>query len=448
VIDVDFKKSSVASIHEKINKGELTPKHVVSSTAERVKSFNNKFKVFTYFNENVLEEQLKNFPDCLNNLSNKPLYAIPVGVKDTFNTYDMPTEMGSVQWKGFTPGNDARVIFNIRLAGAIVAGKTETAEFAVHALGDSINPHDVARTPGTSSSGSAISVALGMVPVALGTQTGGSIIRPASYCGIYGCKPSFGLIPRTGVLKTTDTLDQIGYFTYHAEDLARVLDAIRVKGDNFPIINRGISKSKSLRKSRFKIALVKTHTWDLAECYAQEAILSFAKKLQEFKQFDVLDCNLPSGLDDAHAHHRIIYYKLLSYYFSEEYKNKELVSNVLKEAISDGFKIDNSQFFIALEHQKKVIEKMDKFFEEVDAIICLSTAGIAPFRNDKETDDPALIWSYVHLPVVNVPLFRENSLPFGMQVVMRKYGDYELFNLINILVKEGLIPASSNIIKQ
>ena len=120
------------------------------------------------------------------------LAGVPVGVKDVFNTLDLPTEMGSPLWRGFTPGNDARSVFGLRRRDAVIAGKTVTAEFAVHTPGPTTNPHDPTRMPGTSSSGSAAAVAAGMVPVALGTQTAGSIVRPASYCGVFGFKPSFG----------------------------------------------------------------------------------------------------------------------------------------------------------------------------------------------------------------------------------------------------------------
>ena len=153
---------------------------------------------------------------------------IPFGVKDIFNTSFFPTQMGSPIWKNFTPGNNARVVDSLLLAGGLVAGKTVTAEFAVHALNETRNPHDLSKTPGTSSSGSAAAVATGMVPFALASQTAGSIIRPASFCGVWGMKPSFGMIPRTGVLKTTDSLDTIGFVAAHAKSLRKILDHTRV----------------------------------------------------------------------------------------------------------------------------------------------------------------------------------------------------------------------------
>lgn len=136
------------------------------------------------------------------------LAGLPVGVKDIYNTEDMPTSHGSGLFAGYTPGNDARAVTSLRREAAIMAGKTVTAEFAVHTPNGTRNPHDLTRSSGTSSSGSAVAVATSMVPVALASQTAGSIIRPASYCGVFGFKPSYGTIPRTAMLKTTDTLDR------------------------------------------------------------------------------------------------------------------------------------------------------------------------------------------------------------------------------------------------
>ena len=130
--------------------------------------------------------------------------------------------MGSTLWQNFTPGNNARVIDKLIHNGSVVIGKTVTAEFAVHELNKTKNPFDKNRTPGTSSSGSAVAVATGMVPFALGTQTAASIIRPASFCGVWGFKPSFGLVPRTGILKTTDSLDTVGFLTTNLYKLSRI----------------------------------------------------------------------------------------------------------------------------------------------------------------------------------------------------------------------------------
>ena len=159
--------------------------------------------------------------------------------------------MGSKIWKNFQPGNNARAVDSLEANGAIAIGKTITAEYAVHKLNETKNPHNLSRTPGTSSSGSATAVCTGDVPFALASQTAGSIIRPASFCGVWGMKPSFGLIARTGVLKTNDTLDTIGFMTSNIYNLNIILENIRLKGPNYPLIYKNIDKKKIVPKKNF-----------------------------------------------------------------------------------------------------------------------------------------------------------------------------------------------------
>ncbi|MCA9363262.1 amidase [Candidatus Kaiserbacteria bacterium] len=376
---------------------------------------------------------------------------IPIGIKDIFNTAELPTQMGSPIWKDFTPGNDARAVYHLKRQGANVVGKTVTAEFAVHALNETLNPYDVARTPGTSSSGSAVAVALGTVPFATGTQTAGSIIRPASFCGIYGCKPSFGFIPRTGMLKTTDSLDTVGFFALYQEDLKRGFDALRVKGKNYPISHAAISDISRQRKQDgepWKVAFARTHTWMNAPVYAQEAIEKYISKLSTQKNIEVVDISLPKSIEEAHEVHATIYNKSLSYYFEGEHKQADFVSLIMNKIISEGIKINANDFKGATVKQNKIIYDMDEYFKRCDVIISLSTAGEAPLRDETEAPDPALMWTLSHLPVVSVPQFKSpNGLPFGMQVVARKYNDYLLFEFLDYLQSINLIPSMSAYLK-
>src|SRR5216683_2376020 len=160
------------------------------------------------------------------------LHGVPVGLKDIIDTGDMPTENGSVLHAGRTPARDAAVVERLRAAGAVIMGKTVTTEFATRTAGKTRNPHDPGYSPGGSSSGSAAAVAAGMVPLALGSQTGGSTIRPASYCGIYGLKPTRGLIPRRGMSRVSQTLDTVGLFARTLEDVARLLESCVVHDED------------------------------------------------------------------------------------------------------------------------------------------------------------------------------------------------------------------------
>lgn len=444
-----FLKSGIKDILKKIEKKEITTSEIAEQCIERIEEYNDKYKVWVSYDEKKLHEQSDKISERIGNgESIRVLEGIPVGVKDIFNTYDFPTQMGSPLWKGFTAGNDARVVYYLKEAGAIIPGKTDTAEFAVHAIGNCLNPHDVTRTPGTSSSGSSVAVALGMTPAAIGTQTAGSIVRPASFCGVYGCKPSFGLIPRTGMLKTTDSLDTIGFFTSKYEDLQTLFEVIRVHGSNYPLSNDALNDEKRQNKSPgkpWKIAFVKTHTWENAFDYAKDSITEFVNKINGLKDAEVEIAELPEAVKHSHNVHQTIYDKTLSYYFQEELQNPELISPVMNEIFIRGRKISVEQYHKALRDQEVITNAMDSFFDHYDVLISLSTAGEAPPREETERPDPSLIWTLAHLPVVCAPAFiSPGGLPFGVQFAARKYNDKLLFRFTDYLRKSGLIPEGTN----
>ena len=199
---------------------------------EKYKELDNNFRFTEAFDPDYVFHQLnEQF-----NKRNSPLFGIPFGVKDVFNTKVLPTSMGSDIWRGFKAGNNARIVDEIYDRGGIIFSKTTTAEFAVHFITPekTLNPFNKNHITGTSSSGSAVSVACGALPVALGTQTAGSIVRPASFCGVFGFKPSFGAIDRTGVLKTNDTLDTIGIIGSDIYSLRKVFNSVLQKGKDYP----------------------------------------------------------------------------------------------------------------------------------------------------------------------------------------------------------------------
>lgn len=442
-----FREMSIADIQAKYLTKELDPLDVAKECVSRYEKLDPTYKAWVCFDkEKLLVEAEKARIRLEDHQSPRCLEGVPIGVKDIFNTAEFPTQMGSPLWHGFTPGNDARTVYYLKNAGGIIAGKTVTAEFAVHTLNETQNPHDTELTPGTSSSGSAVAVALGMVPVSIGTQTAGSIVRPASFCGVYGCKPSFGLIPRTGTLKTTDSLDTIGFFVARPEDLRTVFNVMRVHGPNFPVSNRALNDSARQVKAAnkpWKVALVKTHTWDYASEYAKQALYSFAAKAAEISNIEIHEVDLPVEMEQCHATHATIYDKTLSYYFSEEYQKSELVSPVMRHLIQSGLGISVESYHSALKRQEELIHQMDHFFEGYDVMVSLSTAGEAPPRDETERPDPALMWTLTHLPVVSAPVFASpKQKPFGIQIAARKYNDILLFSFIDHLKYVNLIPAS------
>lgn len=446
-MDKLFFDYSIGQIIKEIENKEIAPHEVTAAAFQNIRALDPKYFVWvTYGNEDLIERMRASKNEvCGKNAC--LLEHMPVAIKDIFNTADFPTQMGSLIWKNFTPGNDARAVFHLKRQGALIMGKTVTAEFAVHALNETLNPYDIGRTPGTSSSGSAVAISLGMVPAAIGSQTAGSIIRPASFCGVYGCKPSFGLIPRTGVLKTTDTLDTIGFFTAHLTDLRRVFDALRVSGRNYPFAHAALENPARQQKRDgrpWRVAFVRTHTWKNTPLYARESLEKFIRKLTTLKEVEITDALLPESMRQTHGIHEAIYNKALSYYFQREHKQANNISPVMNELIQKGNQITTEEYTKALEDQTRLICDMDSFFHDFDTLISLSTAGEAPLREVTELPDPSLMWTLTHLPAVNVPLFQSPSgLPFGLQVAARKYNDYLLFQFLDYLQKQGLILSKS-----
>lgn len=437
-------KLSASEANFLIKSRKITVKQFIESIIQQTEKINPQTNAWTCLNFKRSLEQADILDKKITSTENlSPIYGIPIGIKDIFNTVDFPTEMGSPLWKNFTPGNDARVVSYLRMADSIIFGKTETAEFAVHTLGKSKNPYDPTRSPGTSSSGSAVAVATFTVPIALGSQTAGSIIRPASFCGIYGFKPSFGLIPRTGMLKTTDTLDQVGYFARTPSDLELLFDIVRVKGRDYPLSEAalGDKKRQTVIDRQWRIKFVKSAVWEQAEPYARKHIENFIDRLIEERNFHVTEFVLPEEFSRAHRTHQIIYAKSLSYYFKTELQNRSLVSDTFYEFANQAKEITMEQYEMALEYQSKISRILDSSFKEFDIIISLSTAGQAPLRNEKEKDDPSLIWTMCGVPSISMPIVEtQNGLPMGIQSIARRYNDKLLLKFVNLLRHKNLIP--------
>lgn len=372
------------------------------------------------------------------------LHGLPVGVKDAYNTYDMPTEMGSPLWKDFTPGNDARVVFYLRQADAVFPGKTVTAEFAVHHPGPTVNPYNPDHTPGTSSSGSAAAVATYMVPLALGTQTAGSTLRPASYCGVYGFKPSFGLVPRTGMLKTTDTLDHVGLLARSIDDLKLFFETVRVKGEDYPLVEKYLDDPKRQKKlgAKWRIAFIKGPKWQSAEQYAKQAIEHFAKKADKLIGVEVEEVELPQICSSVHEIHETIYTKALSYYFKDEYKHKDKLSPIFLGMLERGKKVSLSKYQKLLKEQEKIAITVDSFLLTYDIVLTLTTGGEALVGLDSiDRPDTCLIWTFCGVSSMSLPVFTGPlDLPFGAQIVTRRYSDYKLLRFAKYLEEHDLVP--------
>ena len=366
-----------------------------------------------------------------------PLHGVPVGIKDIIDTTDMPTEDGTVLHQGRMPDTDATVVAMLRAAGAVILGKTVTTELACFTPGKTCNPHNPAHTPGGSSSGSAAAVAAGMVPLAVGTQTNGSVIRPAAYCGVYGFKPTHGLIPRQGILKLSRSLDSVGVFARSLDDIALIAEQLvgfdlgdpdTTPRARMPFVNTLVQEPPL--PPRF--ALVKTAIWDRADAATHEAFAELAEMLGT--QCETYD--LPSSLDGAWDWHKTIMEAEMAANFDLEWeRGRDELSEVLRAQLGRGRAVT------ALDYQKAIArialsnEIFDELFTNFDAIVTPAAAGSAP--PVATTGDPSFctIWSLCGMPACNLPLMTgANGLPLGLQLVGQRGGDARLLRTARWLV--------------
>lgn len=367
-----------------------------------------------------------------------PLHGIPVGIKDIIDTSDMPTENGTVIDAGRRPQRDATVVARLRAAGAVIFGKTVTTELAYFSPAETCNPHDPGRTPGGSSSGSAAAVATAMVPLAIGSQTAGSVIRPASYCGVAGFKPSHGLIPRTGVLTLCQPLDTVGAFARSVEDLALICDAMAGydPGDTDTRIEAApklleLARSKPPLEPLF--AFVRQPSWKEAEATTHEAFAELVSALGD--RCDAVD--LPEPFEEAAAAHRSLMVTGFAQHLGIYYdRGGESLSPQLQAAIEEGRQVLATRYLSALDWREVLLAGLDRVFERYDAIITPAATGEAPPGLDS-TGSPAFntLWTLLGMPAVNLPLMEgPNGMPLGVQLVGRRGQDGRLLRTARWLV--------------
>jgi Asp-tRNA(Asn)/Glu-tRNA(Gln) amidotransferase A subunit family amidase len=278
-----------------------------------------------------------------------------------------------------------------------------------------------------------------MAPAALCTQTAGSTIRPASYCGVFGMKPSFGLLPRTGMLKTTDTLDHVGFCARSADDLALLLDALRVRGPDYPIVEARLHDRGA--KPRWRVGLVKGPFWSVTEEYAREAVAGFARTLAA-SDVAVDEVALPSPLEETWDVHADIYDACLAYYFKPETERRpELLSPRFTEMIERGRTIAPDRYARALERQVALAGVVDALFDRYDVLLALASNGEAPKGEEsRQSHDTCLLWTTAGAAVITAPVFTgPRGLPFGVQLVARKYDDLTLLHFVRLLEARGAV---------
>jgi amidase len=347
------------------------------------------------------------------------LHGVPIGVKDIIDTADLPTEMGSPLYRGHRPTTDAACVALARAAGAVILGKTVTCEFAGMTPGATTNPHDIARTPGGSSSGSGAAVADFMVPAAFGTQTGGSVIRPAAYCGVFGFKPTFGAFNRRGVYPAAESLDTLGL-------IARSLDDIELLSAVLEL--RAPSPAHSLTRPP-RVGLCRTPLWATAQPETVAAIEDAAHRLDKAGA-QVRDVVLPeefSGLRNA-ARETINNYERAAAMAPEWQRDRAAISERLRKRIEIGRTMPRAEYVAALQLGEDCRARLPAVFERADVLLAPCTTGEAP-RGLADTGDPGFqaIWTILHTPALTLPTHRgPNGLPVGIQLVAERHADRKL----------------------
>ena len=349
-----------------------------------------------------------------------PLHGLPIGIKDIIDTADMPTENGSALFEGRRPNADADCVAALRAAGAIIMGKTVTTELANTNPSKTRNPHNLEHTPGGSSAGSGAGVADFHMPLALGTQTGGSVIRPASFNGVYALKPTLGLIPRNGALLQSHTLDTIGVYGRSLDDLALITDSLSIADPNDPQSYRG--SRGSLRDalaqpspSRPRFAFIETPAWDLADAETQQAITGVAARLGDACSQE----SPPSPFDRILDLHGAIFAAENAHYYGPHLiERPELLSDKIRARMLETYDIPAREYIDALVNRDVIYASIEALLTRYDAILCLPAAGPAP-HGFESTGNPAFNspWTYLGVPCVSLPRLAVNGLPLGVQLV-------------------------------
>ena len=413
-----------------IGRREMTSTALVQACLDRIRAVEARVEAWAFLDPDRALAQARDRDQMLADQTLLgPLHGLPVGIKDIFDTADMPTENGTVLHAGRRPAEDAMVVTLLRAAGAVILGKTVTTELAVYGPGKTRNPHNPDHTPGGSSSGSAAAVAAEMVPLALGSQTNGSVIRPAAYCGVVGYKPTFGLVSRTGALRQSRPLDQVGVFARTVEDAALLAHVLMVFDDRDPDMRpqtqpRFLEAANAEPPSRPRLAFVKSPFWEQADGKTRAIFAEFADALGDAEEVE-----LPSSFAEAATIHRTIMEADLAHSFAAEYeRGREVLTPTLRTMIERGQRTLAMDYRRAVEQVPGLVQALERTFARYDAILTPATTGEAP-AGLASTGNPIFctIWTLCGLPAVTLPLLRgPGGLPLGVQLVGRRHDDARL----------------------
>ncbi|MFH2111633.1 MAG: amidase [Candidatus Bathyarchaeota archaeon] len=412
---------SLAEAARLMRNGMLTPTRLAESLLDRIDELEPVVEAWvTVDREKVMEEAEEATKEITDGVFRSPLHGIPVGVKDIYYTEGTLTTMGSPLFAGFVPDRDADIVKALKRAGAIILGKTETTEFALHDPAPTRNPWNTGHTPGGSSSGSAAAVSCGMAPLAFGSQTGGSVVRPASYCGTVGYKCTYDLLSRGGVYPLSWSLDHIGFMTRTVEDALITLRTLR------PDLSDGPQTGKPPR-----LGLLSGY---FKENASEEVWPGFERAVGKLwgEGAQVVDVKLPESFRMVPSVHRVIMAVETAAAHEDMFRERaDEYREYLRGFISSGLLVPATAYLRAQRIRGQIISDVVKLLEGYDCLICPSTVDTAP-RGLQWTGSPAFNspWSLTGLPTVTVPSgLSGEGLPLGLQLVGRPYDDIGLFRV-------------------
>lgn len=432
---------TATAARNQLQQGELSAQAWVEACLQRIAEREWLVGAWQYFNPDQALQQAKAC-DVLQAEGRPPgvLHGIPIAIKDNFATHDMPTGWGTPIHEGTQFGYDAAVVELLRSAGAVIMGKTVLTEYAIARAGKTTNPHNPKHTPGGSSSGSAAAVADGMVPLAIGTQTVGSILRPAAYCGILGFKPSFGLISRYGVVPLSRELDHVGVFARSIDDIALLVSVLAGGDDRDPdSLGNGsqlFDRSIAPLRDPPKIAFIRGTFWSQVNQSARSMLQHSANVLAAAGAM-LTEIELPSIFNThLEAVNALVCAGAAVNYGADYDNHNEQLSPKIRELIEQGRTTPSLAYAKARQATITYSLELAKIFNEFDCILTPVTTGTAPYGlEDTGSSMFCALWTLCGLPAISIPAGNENGLPLAVQFVGNRGRDAKLLAIADWAVR-------------